>query len=416
MPITEGTQIDLTGTCPLLANARAAKERLASMPPDAIPEALALELAGLEEQVQLATDNRLRLEAEAAAQKTEAEILVAALKSQRELAARAQLIAPARVQVGVAAKNRAATDSQLAQDIEAARKAVRDAEDEQDAIEADLDADLELAKNALVFASINVFNASSALEAAEARLKESQTNAPNQTLAAATLVGMRSLLADAEREHRAAIDRRATLAEQVRALESKLSDLEQRGAAVAHIERELGDWLLLEQALGKDGVQALEIDAAGPEVARLTNELLDATYGPRFSIAFETLREKKSKPGEFSEAFDVRVFDGGAERAVEALSGGERVVVGEAVGLAISIFNARKSGVRWRTIFRDETAGALDPENASRYVAMLRKALALGGFEQCVFIAHLPAVYEAADVQLYVVDGRVTTGRQEVAA
>jgi exonuclease SbcC len=150
-----------------------------------------------------------------------------------------------------------------------------------------------------------------------------------------------------------------------------------------------------------------EIDAAGPEVARLTNDLLEATYGPRFSVAFETLRETKSKAGEYSEVFDVRVYDGGAERQVEQLSGGEKVVVGEAVGLAISIFNARKSGVRWQTIFRDETAGALDPENAARYVAMLRRALSLGGFTQCVFIAHLPAVYESADVQLRVEDGRV---------
>ena len=91
--------------------------------------------------------------------------------------------------------------------------------------------------------------------------------------------------------------------------------------------------------------------------------------------------------------------------------------VGEAIGLALSIFNSRKSGIRWETLFRDETAGALDPENAQRYVSMLRRALSLGGYRQVIYVAHLPAVWEAADVQLHVEDGRIRIGGQdEVAA
>lgn len=169
---------------------------------------------------------------------------------------------------------------------------------------------------------------------------------------------------------------------------------------------EAADWQLLESAFGRDGIQALEIDAAGPEVAALTNDLLAACYGTRFSISFETLREKKS--GGYAEAFDVQVLDAGQARPVEALSGGEKVIIGEAVGLALAIFNARKSGVKYETLFRDETAGALDPENARAYVQMLRRARDLGGFHQVIFVAHQPAVWEAADVQVYVGDGRVS--------
>lgn len=212
----------------------------------------------------------------------------------------------------------------------------------------------------------------------------------------------------AESRLRVADQAAAGLAARVDHLQNKREALEQLRAEVALGELELGDWSLLARALGRDGVQALEIDAAGPEVARLTNELLDACYGARFSISFETLREKKSARGEYSEAFDVQVYDHGHERTVEALSGGERVVVGEAVGLAISIFNARKSGVRWETLFRDETAGALDPANAQAYVQMLRRALSLGGFHQVLFVSHSVEVTDRADVRVFVHDGKVS--------
>lgn len=214
----------------------------------------------------------------------------------------------------------------------------------------------------------------------------------------------------AERELHEADQQLAGIAARIEDLQKRASSLHTYKDEVVNAETELGDWSLLEGALGRDGIQALEIDAAGPEVARLTNELLEACYGPRFSISFETLREKKSARGEYIEAFDVIVYDNGRERAVEVLSGGERVVVGEAIGLAFSIFNARKSTVRWETLFRDETAGALDPESADRYVLMLRRALILGGFKQCVFVAHQPAVFEAADIQIVVADGKVSVG------
>lgn len=189
----------------------------------------------------------------------------------------------------------------------------------------------------------------------------------------------------------------ARLEERGKRLDAVAADLQRAELEEGRLSVEVGDWTLLSRALGKDGVQALEVDAAGPEVARITNELLDACYGSRFSLSFETLREKKSKPGEYIEAFDVVVRDGGAERSVEALSGGEKVIVGEALGLGIAIFNARKNAVQWRSLFRDETAGALDPDNAIRYVDMLRRALALGGFEQILFVSHVGDVVNRAD-------------------
>lgn len=172
-----------------------------------------------------------------------------------------------------------------------------------------------------------------------------------------------------------------------------------------HLQRDLADWHLLMQALGKDGIQALEMDAAGPGIAALCNALLQECYGSRFSVGFDTL--KTLKTGETRESFQVQVYDQGVPRQAEMLSGGEKVIVSEAIGLAVSIFNAQRSGTRWEVLFRDETASALDPENAAAYVAMLRRALTLGGFRQVIYVAHLPAVWEAADHKLEVADGQV---------
>jgi exonuclease SbcC len=184
--------------------------------------------------------------------------------------------------------------------------------------------------------------------------------------------------------------------EEARVVERRWNDLT---TAARGVTEAMGQWAKLATAFGPDGVQALLIDAAGPEIAAIVNELLEACYGPRFSIAFRTLRPRARGAGHVEE-FSIRVFDEGAERDLEDLSGGERTIVGEALALGLAIYNARRAGIQWRTLFRDETAGALDPDNAHRYVEMLRRAREVGGFHQVVFVAHLPQVVDAADVRV----------------
>jgi exonuclease SbcC len=67
-------------------------------------------------------------------------------------------------------------------------------------------------------------------------------------------------------------------------------------------------------------------------------------------------------------------------------------------------------GIRYETLFRDETVGALDVANGKEYVRMLRRAMDLGGFHQIIFICHTPLVWELADRILLVGDGRVVVG------
>lgn len=191
-------------------------------------------------------------------------------------------------------------------------------------------------------------------------------------------------------------------------IERKQAELTVVEARIEQFDDELLEWQTLAKALSRDGLPVLEIDAAGPTVSAYTNELLTACIGPRFTVELVTQEARAGGKG-VKEAFELKVWDntkGGTARDVKDLSGGEQVIVGEALMNAISVYVNTRSPQPVRTFWRDETTGSLDPETARQYVAMLRKAVELGGAFHCFFITHNPDAAALADVQIQVTDGR----------
>ena len=81
------------------------------------------------------------------------------------------------------------------------------------------------------------------------------------------------------------------------------------------------------------------------------------------------------------------------------------------MNLGIAIYNMHQGeGIRYETLFRDETVGALAATNAKEYVRMLRRAMDLGGFYQVIFICHSPLVWDLADNILRVGKGCAVLG------
>ncbi len=179
-------------------------------------------------------------------------------------------------------------------------------------------------------------------------------------------------------------------------------------AKIGPAEREIADWKFIARGLGREGVQALELDAAGPRVSELANELLADAYGPRFQLRFETQAAKADGKG-VKETFDIVVVDNeaGREGNGEDLSGGEKVIVGEALGLAVGLFHAQASGIELGTVVRDETAGALYPETRPRYVSMLRQFMKIGRIHQLLFVAHDYDIIDLADAVVRIDNGRI---------
>lgn len=205
------------------------------------------------------------------------------------------------------------------------------------------------------------------------------------------------------------IARKAQVEQQLEQIEAARtrSRLLEGELAEAAVERD--DYDYLATVFGADEIQLCEIQSAGPSVSNIANALLEGCFDNNFEVSFRTQRPKADGCG-FVDDFDVEVRNKTLDRTclVDELSGGQFVLVNEAVNLGIAIYNMQQGeGIRYETLFRDETVGALDTKNAREYVRMLRHAIEVAGFHQVIFICHQPQVWELADQVLEVADGQV---------
>jgi exonuclease SbcC len=218
------------------------------------------------------------------------------------------------------------------------------------------------------------------------------------------------------RERDSIIARQAQIKQRQQQIETARIRLAQVDAELGAARTEQDDYTYLARVFGPDEIQLCEIQAAGPQVSTLVNALLEGCFDNKFEIRFRTQRPKADGKG-MADDFDVEVRNKNLDRTclVDELSGGQFVLVNEAVNLGIAIYNIRQGeGIRYETLFRDETVGALDAVNGKEYVRMLRRAMDLGGFHQVIFICHTPLVWGLADEIVSVGGGCVMIGGQQV--
>ncbi|PND33830.1 DNA repair protein [Achromobacter pulmonis] len=165
----------------------------------------------------------------------------------------------------------------------------------------------------------------------------------------------------------------------------------------ARIESAVGDWTLLARCMSNDGLIALAIDDAGPALSALANDLLLASYGPRFTVSI--LTQAETAKGEKREDFDIVVHDAesGESKSVRLMSGGERVWINECLVRAVALYLAQTGERRYETLFSDEADGALDPARKRMFGAMKREVLRLGGYRREFFISQTPELAGMAD-------------------
>lgn len=150
-----------------------------------------------------------------------------------------------------------------------------------------------------------------------------------------------------------------------------LDDLRQRQAQLQEERAALGQRIqrlkLLEKACSRNGVQALLIEQALPEIEERANELLERLTGGDMRVSFETQRQLKSRD-ELAETLDIRIVDGAGERPYDNYSGGEQFRVNFAIRLALSQLLANRAGARLQTLVIDEGFGSQDPNGRQRLV------------------------------------------------
>lgn len=150
----------------------------------------------------------------------------------------------------------------------------------------------------------------------------------------------------------------------------------------------------LERAFGKDGVPALLIEQALPEIENKANELLDRLSGGNMSVRFVTLTAFKDKHREDSkETLDIQISDGAGTRDYEMFSGGEAFRVNFAIRLALSEVLAQRAGARLQTLVIDEGFGSQDALGRQRLIEAIK--LVAPDFSKILVITHIDELKDA---------------------
>ena len=149
---------------------------------------------------------------------------------------------------------------------------------------------------------------------------------------------------------------------------------------------------LLEKACGRNGVQALLIEHALPDIEDRANELLERLTGGDMRIHFDTQRKLKSRDA-LAETLDIRIVDNAGERPYDNYSGGEQFRVNFAIRLALSQVLAKRAGARLQTLVIDEGFGSQDPNGRQRLVEAINTIQ--DDFARILIITHIDELRDA---------------------
>lgn len=193
----------------------------------------------------------------------------------------------------------------------------------------------------------------------------------------------------------------AVLAEQIGGTKAVLAALEadqqERDQLAADLEPKAKRWTryqTLIKAFGRDGIPALIIENAVPQLERIANEILGQMSKGKHYIRFETQRELKSRDG-VAETLDIMIGDWTAERPYETFSGGEQLRIDYAIRFALAELLAQRAGnkVEWLTI--DEGLGSQDAEHRALVLEAIKSVA--GRFRRVLVITHIEDAQAAFD-------------------
>ncbi len=208
-------------------------------------------------------------------------------------------------------------------------------------------------------------------------------------------------LEQAERAYLALSEQENVLNQEVGAARQKvavLEDLRTRKLDLAAEREELAMQIsrhkALERAFGKDGVPALLIEQALPEIESRANKLLERLSDGSMSVRFLTQAGYKDKKrDDLRETLEIQISDGAGLRDYEMYSGGEAFRVDFAIRLALSEVLAQRKGARLQTLVIDEGFGSQDVQGRQRLIEAIN--LVRDDFAKILVITHLEELKDA---------------------
>ncbi|HLC07112.1 MAG TPA: SMC family ATPase [Candidatus Babeliales bacterium] len=179
------------------------------------------------------------------------------------------------------------------------------------------------------------------------------------------------------------------------------NEFEKEQTTIALLESIIDDYQTIATATGKDGIQALLIEEAIPEIEQEANYLLSRLTNNQAQIFIESLRDLKK--GGTKETLDIKISDQAGIRPYELFSGGEAFRIDFALRIAISKLLARRAGTALQILIIDEGFGSQDEEGLGHIMDALHKIQ--DDFSKIIIVSHLPSMKDQFPVQFFVEKG-----------
>ena len=191
-------------------------------------------------------------------------------------------------------------------------------------------------------------------------------------------------------------------------LEEAIARCERLAGEVVELKRQRGGCLReqslyqeLALAFGKNGIQALIIEDAIPQLDSDANELLGRLTDNRMSLRLELGEGRRVRGTDApSEELRINIADEMGTRAYETFSGGEAFRINFALRIALSRLLARRSGAPLPVLFIDEGFGSQDAGGQQRLVEAIQSIRS--DFDKIIVITHIDAIKEAFDTRIQV--------------
>ncbi len=150
----------------------------------------------------------------------------------------------------------------------------------------------------------------------------------------------------------------------------------------------------LEKAFSKNGIPAILIDQALPEIEEHANLILGKLTDERMSVRFSTQKEYKDKNREDKiETLAIFISDETGSREYELFSGGEAFRINFAIRLALSHILTKRAGARLQMLVIDEGFGSQDEEGRQRLIEAI--IAVQDDYKKILVITHLDELKDA---------------------
>ncbi len=194
------------------------------------------------------------------------------------------------------------------------------------------------------------------------------------------------------------MERATILDQELNAIAAGIKTLERLTGRLSEARRQQSLYNELRAAFGRNGLPALIIESAIPELEAEANDLLARMTDGRMRLRLSTQREKAT--GGIAETLDIEIADELGTRGYELYSGGEAFRINFALRIALSKLLARRSGARLRALFIDEGFGSQDEAGRDKLVDAINKIQA--DFSLILVITHIDELRDAFPVHLLV--------------